>query len=213
MAVGGALLKIGPFSIFISGGRCNPQKEILNMLSTAPAAVVEPKEKSQNPGAKAKRLKGLLESPDFAEAVDFGRSLVKKYKQCVSESADVLVEALPRVASSRAIEKQIEGKLEFYKGYTEQLKENKELNKAVASMERSITTQSEVIEGLQRTNRGLIEILELSKKARNPKRVTGGKRGRPQGSKSKAVAFGAEAMPDNDLVTFGTAVELEAAFM
>jgi hypothetical protein len=61
------------------------------------------------------------------------------------------VEAL---ASSRAIEKQIEGKLEFYKEYTEQLKENKELNKAVASMERSITTQSEVIEGLQTTNRG-----------------------------------------------------------
>jgi hypothetical protein len=63
--------------------------------------------------------------------------------------------------SSRAIEKQIEGELELYKKYSEQLQENKELNKAVASMERSITTQSEVIESLQRTNRGLIEILEL----------------------------------------------------
>jgi hypothetical protein len=81
-------------------------------------------------------------------------------------------------------------------------------------MERGITTQSEVIESLQRTNRGLIEILELSKKVRNPNRVTGGrKRGRPQGSKSKAVAFGAEAMPGNDLVTFGTTVEFEAALM
>jgi hypothetical protein len=29
----------------------------------------------------------------------------------------------------------------------------------------------------------------------------GGKRRRPKGSKSKAVTFGAEAMPDNDLVT------------
>jgi hypothetical protein len=55
-------------------------------------------------------------------------------------------------------------------------------------------------------NPAILEILELS-------RVTGGKRGRPQGSKSKAVAFGAEAMPDNDLVTFGTAVEFEAALM
>ena len=45
----------------------------------------------------------------------------------------------------------------MYKEYTEQLLENKELNKAVASMERGITTQSEVIESLQRTNRGLIE--------------------------------------------------------
>jgi hypothetical protein len=52
------------------------------MLSTVPAAVVEPKGKSQNPGAKAKRLKGLLANPDFAEAVEFERPLVKKYKQC-----------------------------------------------------------------------------------------------------------------------------------
>ena len=56
-------------------------------------------------------------------------------------------------------------------------------------------------------------VLELIKKARNPNRVAGRKRGRPQGSKSKAVTFGAEAMPDNDLVTFGTAVEFEAALM
>jgi hypothetical protein len=33
------------------------------------------------------------------------------------------------------------------------------------------------------------------------------------GSKSKAVTFGAEAMPDNDLVTFGTTEEFEAALM
>jgi hypothetical protein len=45
--------------------------------------VVEPKRKSQDPAAKAKRLKRLLVDPDFAKAVEFERSLVKKYKQCV----------------------------------------------------------------------------------------------------------------------------------
>jgi hypothetical protein len=34
-----------------------------------------------------------------------------------------------------------------------------------------------------------------------------------QGSKSKAVAFGAEAMPDNDLVTFHSTEEFEATLM
>jgi hypothetical protein len=96
------------------------------MLSAVPAAVVEPNETSQNPGAKAKRLKRLLANPDFAEAVEFERSLVKKYKQCVSESADVLVEAL---ASSRAIEKQIEGKLEFYKEYQSSSKKTRGLTR------------------------------------------------------------------------------------
>jgi hypothetical protein len=56
-------------------------------------------------------------------------------------------------------------------------------------------------------------ILELDKKERNPNRVTGGKRGRPEGSKSKAVSFGAEAMPDHDLVPFGTRAEVAAALM
>jgi hypothetical protein len=121
--------------------------------------------------------------------VEFERSLVKKYKQCVSESADVLVVAL---ASSRAIETQIEGKLELYKEYTEQLKENKELNKV-------IETQGAI--------NALKGILELDKKERNPNRVAGGKRGRPPASKSKAVGFGAEAMPDHDLVPFGTRAE------
>jgi hypothetical protein len=65
----------------------------------------------------------------------------------------------------------------------------------------------------QKAIKDLQAIIELSKKARNPNRVTGGKRGRLRGSKSKAVTFGAEAMPDNDLVTFGTTVEFEAALM
>jgi hypothetical protein len=60
------------------------------------------------------------------------------------------------------------------------------------------------------------EMLELNKKAKNPNRATGGKRGRPKGPKSKAVGFGAErcdAMPDNELVPFGTRAEVAAALM
>jgi hypothetical protein len=56
-------------------------------------------------------------------------------------------------------------------------------------------------------------ILEFNKKARNPNRVTGGKRGRPKGSKSKAVSFGADAMPDNDLVPVDSIAEIAAALM
>jgi hypothetical protein len=80
-------------------------------------------------------------------------------------------------------------------------------------MRRSTTADSESIEALQSTNKLSSELIELYKKERNPNRVAGGKRGRPKGSKSKAVAFGAEAMPDNDLATFGTTVEFEAALM
>jgi hypothetical protein len=54
---------------------------------------------------------------------------------------------------------------------------------------------------------------ELNKKAKNPNRVTGGKRGRPRGSKSKAVGFSADAMPDRNLVPFGSRAEVAAALM
>jgi hypothetical protein len=39
------------------------------MERTSSTAVVEPKTKSQNPAARAKRVKRLLVNPDFAEAV------------------------------------------------------------------------------------------------------------------------------------------------
>ena len=58
------------------------------MESTSSTAHVEPKQKSQDPAAKAKRLKKLLTNPDFAEAVEFERSIVKKYKQHVAEVAE-----------------------------------------------------------------------------------------------------------------------------
>jgi hypothetical protein len=80
-------------------------------------------------------------------------------------------------------------------------------------MRRGIKAQSESIEALENTVEAQDVMLELNKKARNPNRVASRKRGRPQGSKSKAVTFGAEAMPGNDLVTFGTSEEFEAALM
>jgi hypothetical protein len=72
----------------------------------------------------------------------------------------------------------------------------------------TIKTQFEVIEYKQRAINALRGILELNKKAKNPNRVTGGKRARPKGSKSKAVSFGADAMPDRDLVPFGSRAEI-----
>jgi hypothetical protein len=215
MAVGGEVLKIGPFKTSNSGNRLavaesRPHLDNLYMEGTSSMAHVEPKQKSQDPAVKAKRLKRLLANPDFAEAVEFERSGCKKSSRLVSECTELLKQS---ESTNAAIGKQIEGLNEVQRDYIEQLKENKSLNKVIEAMGRSIKAQSESTIALENTIKAQDEMLELNKKARNPSRVTGGKRGRPQGSKSKAVAFGAEAMPDNDLVTFGTTVEFEAALM
>jgi hypothetical protein len=76
-----------------------------------------------------------------------------------------------------------------------------------------IAVQEETIRALRATIKVHDEMREINKKERNPNRVTGGKRGRPQGSKSKAVGFAADAMPDHDLVPFGTRAEVAAASM
>jgi cysteinyl-tRNA synthetase len=180
------------------------------MESTSSTAHVEPKQKSQDPAAKAKRLKRLLANPDFAEAVEFERSECRKSTRLVEEATELLKQS---ESTALAVAKQIEGLVEVQTDYIEQLKENKELNKVIETLNSTIKSQDEVISANRRSINALKEILELDKKARNPNRVTGGKRGRPQGSKSKAVTFGAEAMPDNDLVTFGTSLEFEAALM
>ena len=101
------------------------------MESTSSTAHVEPKQKSQDPAANAKRLKGLLANPDFAEAVEFERSLVKKYKQFVSECTEHLKQS---DSTNAAIGKQIEGLVEVQKDYIKQFKENKELNKVIEAM-------------------------------------------------------------------------------
>jgi hypothetical protein len=51
------------------------------MLSTVPAALVEPKKKSQGPAAKTKRLKGLRENPDFIEAVQEERLVAQLWEE------------------------------------------------------------------------------------------------------------------------------------
>jgi hypothetical protein len=83
----------------------------------------------------------------------------------------------------------------------------------IEAMGRNSKTQFEVIETQQKTIKAQDEMLELNKKAKNPNRVTGGKRGRPKSSKSKTASFGADAMPDNDLAPFGTRAEVAAALM
>ena len=187
-----------------------PHLDNLNMESTSSTAHVEPKQKSQDPAAKAKRLKRLLANPDFAEAVEFERSLVKKYKQFVSEYTEHLKQS---ESTNAAIGKQIEGLVEVQTDYIEQLKENKELNKVIETLNSTIKLQDEAIGHNDRAINALKGIIELDKKERNPNRVTGNKRGRPKGSKSKAVSFGADAMPDHDLVTFGSTEEFEATLM
>jgi hypothetical protein len=135
---------------------------------------VEPKQKSQDPAAKAKRLKRLLANPDFAEAVEFERSIVKKYEQFVSRSAEHLKQSESTIA---VVQKQIEGLVEVQRDYIKQFKENKELNKVIEAMRRSIKAQSESIEALENTVKAQDVMLELNKKARNPSRVTGTQEG------------------------------------
>ena len=180
------------------------------MLSMAPAAVVEPKEKSQNPGAKSKRMKRLRSNPDFAEAVSEERAAARMWED---RHADLHRKYKVMMDERLSCQREVIDTEELKNEYIDQLKENKKLNKLIETMRRSTTADSESIEALQSTNKLSSELIELYKKERNPNRVTGGKRGRPKGSKSKAVTFGAEAMPGNDLVTFGTAVEFEAALM
>jgi hypothetical protein len=80
-------------------------------------------------------------------------------------------------------------------------------------MHSTIKLQDEAIGHNDRAINALKGIIELDKKERNPNRVTGGKRGRPTDSTAKAVSFGADAMPDHDLVPFGSTEEVAAALM
>ena len=180
------------------------------MEETSSTAVVEPKQKSQGPAAKARRLKGLRTNPDFAEAVSEERAAAKFWKdEHDNLHREYLVAMDKRLACQ---DKEIDG-LQLRNDYIKQLLVNKTLNKLVEAMGRSIKAQSESIIALENNVKATDKMLELNKQARNPNRLTGRKRGRPQGSKSKAVTFGAEAMPDHDLVPFGTRAEVAAALM
>jgi hypothetical protein len=108
------------------------------MEGTSSTAVVEPKKKSQDPAAKAKRIKRLLTNPDFAEAVEFERLIVKKYKQFVSEGTEHLKQSESTIS---VVKKQIERLVELQRYHIniEQFKENKGLDKVIETMRRSIT--------------------------------------------------------------------------
>jgi hypothetical protein len=180
------------------------------MEATTPAALVEPKEKSKNPAAKAKRLKRLRENPDFIEAVSEERAAAKFWKD---EHDNLHREYMVEMKDQGKWQDKAIANVALQLDYIEQLKENKGLNKVIETQISTIKLQDEAIGHSDRAINALKGIIELDKKERNPDRVTGGKKGRPKGSKSKAVSFGAEAMPDHDLVPFGTRAEVAAALM
>jgi hypothetical protein len=169
------------------------------MLSTVPGAVVEPKGKLQNPAARAKRLKGLRTNPDFIEAVQEERAAAKKdHGDYMTPHGECIALQNERLAcQDKAIDI-----LVLQKEYIDELKEKNKLYKVIEDMGRNSKLQDEMTETLERTIKDQSEIIELNKKARNPNRVTSGKRGRPKGSKSKSVAFGADAMPDSPITTW-----------
>ena len=180
------------------------------MEETSSTAVVEPKQKSQEPAAKARRLKRLRTNPDFAEAVSEERAAAKFWKD---EHDNLHREYMVEMEDQGKWQDKAVANITLQLDYIEQFKENKGLNKVIETQNSTIRSQDEVIALHQRSINALKGILELDKKARNPNRVTGGTKGRPKGSKSKAVSFGAEAMPDHDLVPFGTRAEVAAALM
>jgi hypothetical protein len=157
------------------------------MEETSSTAVVEPKKKPQEPGAKAKRLKWLRTNPDFAEAVSEERAAAKMWKD---QHDNLHREYMVEMKDQGKWQDKAIGDLQLRNDDIKQLLlVNKALNKLVEAMGRSTNQLYESIEASENTPKAQDEMLELSKKARNPSRVTGGKRGRPQGPKSKAVTF------------------------
>jgi hypothetical protein len=98
------------------------------MLSTVPAALVEPKKKSQGVAAKAKRLKGLREKTDFIEAMQEERLVVQLWE----ESSDrVYVFAHQIIKELREEVRLREDTVELKTKYIDQLEGNKVLVDAI----------------------------------------------------------------------------------
>jgi hypothetical protein len=178
------------------------------MSATAAVAVVEPKGKFQNPGAKAKRLTGLRTNPDFVEAVLEERAASKMWED---RHADLHRKYKVMMDERLSCQREMIDNEELKNEYIDQLKENKKLVAEIQEYKGCVALSRKCVEHLEETIKYQSETIELNKKARTPNRVAGGKRGRPLGSKSKAVSFGADALPDNDLVPFGTRAEIAAA--
>jgi hypothetical protein len=143
------------------------------MLTTTPAAVVEPKKKSQEPGAKAKRLKGLRTNPDFAEAVQEER-LVAKIWEDAHDVVDAKCHALLKEYHACLSER--ESTVELKEELIDELKANRVLVDATQGYKELIAVQEETIRTLRATIKVHDEMREINKKERNPNRVTGRKR-------------------------------------
>jgi hypothetical protein len=169
MAVERAVLKIGPFKISIPGKPlgCRPSLASTFGLSEyvlhgTPAALVEPKKKSQGPAAKAKRLRGLRENPDVIEAVQEERLVAQRH----SDGYDrVYVLAQKMIERFKACLGEREDTVELKKKYIEQLERNKVLVDAIQGYKGLIiATQSETTEALRATIKAQDEMLELINK-------------------------------------------------
>ena len=154
-----------------------PHLDYLNMEETSSTAVVEPKEKSQNPAAKAKRLKGLRENPDFIEAVQDLFSVAKTWEDA-HDVVDAKCHAL--LKKYHACLDGMECAVELKNKYIDQLEGNKVLFNAIQGYKELLAVQEETIRTLRATRDAQDVMLELNKQARNPNRVAGRKRGRPQ---------------------------------
>jgi hypothetical protein len=98
------------------------------MSATALAAVPEPKKKSQGAAAKAKRLKGLRENPDFIEAVSEERAVAQHYQDANGRVYVIAQELIERYSASVG---EREDTLELTHEYIAQLKGNKVLVDAI----------------------------------------------------------------------------------
>ena len=180
------------------------------MSSTALADAVGLKQKSQLPAAKAKRMKRLQENPDFEECVEYERKEAKMYEVAYEKAhlqrleMEMTAAKLRHMASETLSLYRTNRILEGQVARAHKMDELQE--KIINSLQDNAAQQEIIIAAQERTIQSL-------QKARNPHRVTGGKRGRPRGSKSKAIRYGADAMPDRDMVPLGTISEAPPSSM
>jgi hypothetical protein len=95
------------------------------MLSTVPAALVEPKKKSQGVAAKAKRLKRIRENPDFIEAVQEERLVAQHYSDAYDGRVYVFGQKM--IERNFVIVREREDTVELKNEYNDKLKGNKVL--------------------------------------------------------------------------------------
>ena len=140
----------------------NPYLDSSEMEATTPAALVEPKEKSKNPAAKAKRMKRLWENPDFIEAVQDLFSVAKTWVD-----AHVVVDAKCHALLKKyhACLDGMECTVELKNKYIDQLEGNKVLVDAIQGYKELLAVQEETIRTMRATRDAQDVMLELNKQA------------------------------------------------